>query len=189
MKKIVLIILVISFFTNNSLFAQVKTQGTNFPASWLGTWAGEMYIMKANSHIVDTVDVTFEFLPTKAVNRWMYKMTYKNPKYGNIVKAYELSKPDSLPQNTYLLDELDGIMIEEILMGNSLYSTFSVSDYRLFSTLRKEDDDLFFEIVTTKEEPSLTTKNKAENEEDAYEVKSFLPFTTQFVRFHKVSKN
>ena len=157
-----------------------------FPESWLGTYKGDMHILRANSEKIDTVDVIFEFLATKHAKKWTYRMTYKSAKYGDIVKDYELIKPDSLAKNIYLLDEKDGIYIEDVLIGNCLYSVFSVAGNRLSSVLRKEGDELFFEIFSSKDESTLVSKNKAEKPENVFEVKSFMPYTTQFARFKKV---
>ncbi len=163
------------------------SQNTNkFPDSWLGTYQGYMYILRANSERIDTVDVIFEFSATNQDKKWTYRMTYKSPKYRDIVKDYELIKPDSLSKNVYLLDENDGIYIEDVLMGNALYSAFSVAERRLVSILRKEENELFMEIFTGKDQSSLVSKNKADKPEDVFEVKSYAPFTTQFVRFKKI---
>ncbi|NJO88774.1 MAG: hypothetical protein HC831_07305 [Chloroflexia bacterium] len=54
------------------------------------------------------------------------------------------------------------------------------------SILRKEGDELFLEILTSKDQSSLVSKNKADNPEEVFEVESFAPFTTQFVRFKRV---
>ena len=170
--------ILISFF---SAFSQDK-----FPESWLGIYQGDMYILRANSEKIDTVAVTFEFLATQNAKRWTYRMTYKSPKYGDIVKDYELIKPDSLAKNSYLLDEKDGIYIEDVLIGNTLYSTFSVAGSRLSSTLRKDGNELFFEIFSSKDKSTLTSKNKADKPENVLEIESFAPLTTQFVRFKKI---
>ncbi|NJO88773.1 MAG: hypothetical protein HC831_07300 [Chloroflexia bacterium] len=66
-----------------------------FPDSWLGIYDGNMYIVRTNSERIDTVNVVFEFLTTNQTKRWTYRMTYKSPKYGDIVKDYELIKPDT----------------------------------------------------------------------------------------------
>jgi len=177
--SILILGLTISTFSQSGNFC-------DFPESWLGTYKGDMYILRAKSDRIDTVDVTFEFLATKNKKRWTYRMTYQSPKYGDIVKDYELIKPDSLAKNIYLLDEKDGILIEDVLMGNTLYSAFSVAGSRLVSVLRKEGNELFLEIFSSKDQISLITKNKAEKSENVFIVESFAPFTTQFVRFTRV---
>ena len=183
MRIIIAIILLIGMSLNTlSQNANVE----KFPESWLGTYKGNMYILRAKSDKVDTVDVTFEFLATKKEKRWIYRMTYHSPKYGDIVKDYELIKPDSLAKNSYLLDEKDGIFIEEVLMGNTLYSSFSVAKSRIVSVLRKENNELFLEIYSSKDQSSLTTQNKADKAENIFVVESFTPFTTQFVRLKKM---
>ncbi len=179
MRAIITFFFILTYFSN--AFSQDE-----FPESWLGTYRGNMHILRANSDKTDTVDVTFEFLATKHPLKWTYRMTYKSPKYGDMVKDYELIKPDSLAKDSYLLDEKDGIFIEVVVMGNTLYSAFSVAESRLVSILRKEGNELFMEIFTSKDKNPLISKNKAENPDEVFEVKSFAPFTTQFVKFRKV---
>jgi hypothetical protein len=122
-------IFTVVLFFQTILFAQNHSDKNSFPLSWLGTYKGKMVILSAERGFIDTIDVEFLFLETEIKNRWTYKMTYKNKKSGNTVKDYELVKPDSLPKSSYLLDEKDGILIQNTLIGNTLYSNFSVSGY------------------------------------------------------------
>lgn len=183
MRTIISFIFILVFIFNG--LSQNKKNNT-FPESWLGTYQGKMQILWANADKIDSVDVTFEFSSTQNPQKWTYKITYKSPKYGDMVKDYELIKPDSLANDSYLLDEKDGIFIEVVVMGNTLYSAFSVAESRLVSILRKEGNELFMEIFTSKDKNPLISKNKADKPEEVFEVKSFAPFTTQFVRFRKV---
>ncbi len=185
MKIRIILSYILIFGSAFNSFSQ-NTDPNKFPDSWLGIYEGDMYILRAHSDRVDTVNIIFEFLATYQEKRWTYRMTYKSSKYGNIVKNYELIKPDSLAKNVYLLDEMDGIYIENVLMSNTLYSAFSVAGIRLVSVLRKEGDELFMEIFTCKDQSSLVSKSKADKPEEAFEVKSFAPFTTQFVWFKKI---
>lgn len=185
MSKLHFLTLLMLLLQYNGSFGQ-SGKADKFPDSWLGTYQGDMHILRAHSTKIDTVDVIFEFLATNHEKRWTYRMTYKSPKYGDIIKDYELIKPESLAKNIYLLDEKDGVLIEDVLMGNALYSAFSVAGSRLVSILRKEGDELFLEIFSSKAKSTLSSKNKSDKPEDVFEVKSYAPFTTQFVRFKKV---
>jgi hypothetical protein len=168
------------------IFAQNQSEKNSFPQSWLGNYKGKMYIVSAERGMIDSVDVDFLFMETDIKNRWTYKMTYKSKKSGEIVKDYELVKPDSLPKSSYLLDEKDGILIQHTLMGNTLYSNFIVSGTLLSCILRKENDELFFEIYTSHDQASLSTENIAKDIESSYIVDCYPPFATQFVRFQKI---
>ena len=106
-------------------------------------------------------------------------MTFENSRFGKVVKDYRIIKTDSLPENVYLMDELNGIVIQQTLMGNTFYSNFSVANNRLFSILRNELDYIEFEISSMRNEPTLISKNKPLDNSEIYEVKNFAPFTTQ----------
>jgi len=184
-----LIFIVVFMFLSANIFSQISEAKTVFPDSWLGEYQGTMYILSAKRNTIDSVDVKFEFSETEIVNRWHYKMTYQNTKFGEIIKDYEIVKPDSLNQNNYLLDEKDGIIIQSTLMGNTLYSNFIVSGTLQCSILCKVGDDLYFEVTTSKDEYTLSTQNSPKNNEQSFIVDSYPPFTTQFVRFVKIQED
>lgn len=162
------------------------SQKNFFPDDWLGIYSGEMYMLKSGSEKTDTVSLLFEFLETGKPKCWTYRMIYNNPKYGKIVKDYELLRPDSLPEAMFLLDEKDGIKIQMVKMGNSLYSNFSVAGQYLTSVMRKENNLLFYEIVLAKSEPSLIAKNYPEDKKETYTVQSYPPYTCQIARLTKI---
>ncbi len=180
-----LFILICILFCINA-FAQTIDSKHVFPDSWLGNYQGKMYIVSAANGILDSLNVEFEFFESGIKNRWKYRMTYHSAKQGEIVKDYELIKPDSLAKNTYLIDEKDGILIQNTLIGNTLYSNFIVSGSLLCSILRKENNDLFFEIFTSKDQYTLSTQSVATGTEDSFIVDSCPPYTTQFVHFRKI---
>ena len=92
-------------------------------------------------------------------------------------------KPDSLAAGTYLLDEKDGIIIQQTLIGNTFYSNFSVGDTYLNSIMGKTGDQIYFEIFQSAIKESLITKNRAKEGQLVFVVKSYPTFTTQ-----KISK-
>jgi len=179
------LMLLISLLFASNIYTQTVENKNIFPDSWLGNYKGKMYILSALRDKVDTVDVEFQFSTIDVKNRWTYKMTYRSKKYGEMVKDYELVKPDSLPKNTYLMDEKDGILIQNTLMGNTLYSNFIVSGSLLCYILRKESDGLFLEIFTSKDQFTLSTQSIATDTEESFIVDSYPPYTTQFAHLRK----
>jgi hypothetical protein len=179
MKKIFILFLLFVF--KSLLFSQDSA----FPKDWLGIYSGEMYWIKSSSEKADTVFLNFEFLESGKPNCWLYRMTYENQKFGKLVKDYALIKYDSLPANEYLLNEKDGILIQMVKLGNSLYSNFSAAGQYLTSVMRKEDNEIFYEIIASKENYGLMTQNIAENKQDIFQVKSFPPYSSQVARLKK----
>jgi hypothetical protein len=149
-KKNSIFVLAITIFISINTFSQ-----TSFPSSWLGTYKGTMLIYNTSLKTPDSVDVVFEFLPTDKENTWIHRITYSSPKYKTIVKDYRLVKPDSSDPNTFYLDEKDGIMFQETLLGNALFSNFFVAGTNIFTTLSLHGNQLIFQVVSASARISL----------------------------------
>jgi hypothetical protein len=166
------------------ILAFSQSSSYQFPDDWMGTYQGKMYVFFPNN-TVDTVDLTFTLAPTEEENSWRYVMSYESEKYGNTVKDYRLIQPDTLPPNTYLTDERNGIYIEEVLLDNTFYSSFSVGNSRLFGMLRKRGDHIEWEITTTRNESTLASGTEPDEEGKVFLVDSHIPFTTQKAVLYK----
>ena len=163
----------------------VHSQYHEFPADWLGSYTGELFISGTGTTKIDTLKISFDFLISPRPDSWIYRMTYESKKFGLQVKDYELLKPDSLPQNSYLLNEKDGIMIQMVCFGNALYANFSVAGQYLTSIMRKEANSIVYEITVSRESPSLVTQNQALDNQETYLVRSFPPYSLQSARLVK----
>lgn len=150
-----------------------------FPEDWMGSYEGTMYFFHSNGNPADTIGIQFTLAPTEKANAWRYVMSYESEKYGNSIKDYLIIQPDTLPANTYLTDEKNGIYIEEVLLGNTFYSSFSVGKSRLFSTLRKRGETIEWEITTTRDGTSLESGTKPDKDGNVFLVDSHIPVSTQ----------
>lgn len=160
----------------SSSFAQ-----SNFPTSWLGVYEGNLYMENLNG-ISDTVPTTFELLETSVKNRWTYRMTYNSKKWGKMVKDYEIFWNDSLKSpNLFLLDEKDGISIQEVFMNNRFYSHFEVEGGHFISLLERKGKDLYFEIRCTDPKKGLVSNSKPDEEGKSYQVSNYFQYTVQYV--------
>jgi hypothetical protein len=158
-----------------------KTQ-SNFPYSWLGTYEGTMYIEDLTG-IKDTITVDFDLLPKKQKNQWIYRMTYHSKKWGKMIKDYELFWNDSLKSpNLFILDEKDGIQIQELFMNGKFYSHFEVDGGHFTSVLeRRGKKNLYFEIRCTERKNGLTTTSKPDPNGGKYTVNNYFLYNLQYV--------
>lgn len=168
----------------------MNAQHYDFPLDWVGDYAGTMHMFYPTVDRIDTVEVHFELKEIIADSSWTYIMTYKSEKYGDITKAYQMVKPSKDNDYLFHLDEKDGIIIEQILMDNTFYSSFSVMGSYISSRMRRVEGGIEFEITSAKEEATSSSKSEpveTEGEvEESVEVFSYLPFTVQRVFFNEV---
>lgn len=66
-----------------------------------------------------------------------------------MVKDYLLRLSEE-GKNIYILDEGDGVELQEYLFGNKLYSLFETNDILLTSSYELIDDKLIFEVTSGK---------------------------------------
>ncbi len=157
------------------------TAQSDFPLSWLGSYEGNMYLEYLDG-IKDTVPVTFDLLETGQKNRWTYKMTYNSPKWGTMVKDYEIFWHDSLQSpKVFLLDEKDGILIQEVFMNQRLYSHFEVEGGHFISLLERQGKNLYFEIRCTNPSMGMVSQSEKDTEGNSYQVSNYFQYTIQYV--------
>lgn len=178
MKQIVLLAFILS-----GSFA-VRAQ-SGFPVKWLGSYAGELYIEFPDG-IRDTMPVTLDLLPTPTANRWTYRVSYFSKKWGNIVKDYELFWNDSLKSpNHFMLDEKDGILIDEMFMNNRFYATFEAEGNIFASLLEKTKTGLYMEIRCTDPKRGAHTTSAPDAQGKSYTVSSNYTYTVQYAHLKK----
>ncbi len=183
-----------SLFFLMSLFCLVQADGQayDFPEDWVGDYAGTMLMHYPTVSKMDTAEVHFELKEVIPDSVWTYIMSYQSKKYGEIVKDYFIVKPEKHKPYLYHLDEKDGIVIEQILMDNTFYSSFSVLGSYISSRMRRVEGGIEFEITSAKEEPTYKSDNIPIEDDleledgDLIEVYSYLPFTVQRVFLQEV---
>lgn len=150
-----------------------------FPAGWTGNYEGEMILCFVNRPN-DTVPVDFILEDVKKDAIWRYQMTYRSEKYGTIVKDYQIKKDTDAIASSYVLDELNGIIMELTLMNNCFYGMYEVEGTIYTTRLQKQGEALFFELTGS---PVKNPKTTHTNIDDTHiiEAKSFKPTLTQSV--------
>lgn len=170
------IFILISFLT---VFCFSRAQ-SNFPTTWIGSYEGNL-LMEFPDGIKDTIPVTFDLLPTAEKNRWTYRVSYFSKKWGNMVKDYELFWNDSLKSpNHFILDEKDGILIDEVFMNNRFMATFETGGDVFVSLLEKTTKGLYMEIRCTSPLKGIASISLPDSEGNSYKVKSNYTYTVQY---------
>ena len=158
----------------------------SFPDEWLGYYEGLMYIVNPIDGLVDSVDVTLTMEETNRENIWTYIMTYDNPTFGKMTKDYLITQPDSLSEGQFWMDEQNGIRILEVLMGNAMYSSFEVEGNQINTIMRNMGDYIDFELISTNTGMlEISSSNPTEEYPEVYEVTSYPPLATQYVRLFR----
>ena len=135
---------------------------------------------------LDSLEIHFEF-DSIGINLWSQKFTFLSEKYGKIEKDYQLVWNDSLPtENHFILDEKDGILIDEVLMNNTFYGQYSVVGNDFSTVLRKEKDHLYYEIVCSSPDAGIKSQSTELDEDgEAFKVNSSQVYTVQYAKLYK----
>ena len=138
----------------------------NFPNGYLGTWKGNLKMEPSGMEIPMTLQLGPELIKDSV---YKYVITYISPA-KNDVREYELHVTNK-KQGLFYVDEKNGIILEEKLLGNKLSSIFSVSGSFLQITLELLTDEIVFEVYSWPNTISKTTVSTGE--EETYTVDSY----------------
>lgn len=153
-------------------------------SSWVGIYHGEM-ILGYTGKVSDTIHVDFKMEEIEKDSSWSYSMKFKSEVYGDITKDYLIKSKTKGDTVNFLLDEQNGLIMEESFMNNCLYGMYEVMGQIYINTMRKTDYGIFFELICAPlKNPHVTTTDEAVSEE-AIEVKSYKPFLHQSVKLIK----
>ncbi len=173
------------FIVCSSVFQTVYGQDSfTFPDDCLGEYKGTLYIDYLGIGIVDSAIVELTFSKTEESNKWNYFNVIDSPKYGKVEKLYTLMQNDLIP-DVYVLDENNGLLIDHARIGQGLYSMFEVSGSLLSYKLECIDEEtIYYEIISVRTE-NAKESSTPEEAGQVFTVKSYLPYTTQYVTLKK----
>jgi hypothetical protein len=189
MDKLLLSFLFLSMLSCASLKKQsTPTQITNvisiekFPEDWLGKYEGKLEIYRPGSTKNSfPADVTLTIATTPDSTRWEWTTIYTSEGRAPIEKKYFLIQPDTLPADQFLLDEDNGIFINEYLFGNTFSSAYTVNDQFFTVTINKKSDNIVQELTVFSGTPNETVEI-----EEGIEVGKIEVQTVQKIQFKKL---
>ncbi|WP_420459018.1 hypothetical protein [Neolewinella sp.] len=134
-----------TLLTGSCLFLSVLLYAQTFPDDWYGSWRGDLAIWRAGQQ-VDTVPMEFELslADTGGIN---YIIRYLPEGRPVDERSYLLQSVDSTAGH-YVIDERNGILLDEYLVDNCLYSRFDVMGSDLLARIcYTAQDTLEYEIT------------------------------------------
>jgi hypothetical protein len=192
MRQLLVFSIAFLSFSCSSYKIAKNSKDLKFPDDWIGSYEGKMFWYAGNNKKAE-IPIRIEISKTEDPKRLHWKTTYDSteavPK--KIVKDYYLISNDSLGKNHFILDENNGILINQILIDNTLYSSFeilsdvqNVSSNHLLSIDRLVDkNQLYHEVISCK---SPDRKSGDIGESKGYIVKSSSLINTQKATLYRV---
>ena len=161
MNRIILSFLIITFFfiqcqpTKSTLTQNVNTEDKiyKFPEDWVGEWEGQLNIYNAKGKTMDLY-MGLNILPIEGEKHTFTII------YGEGEKAQE-RKYEIFPKDTaldhYMVDEKNSIILDDFLLGNTLYSRFEVMDNLLLASYERGNGTITFEVISGSVNPMNET--------------------------------
>ncbi|GEQ86915.1 hypothetical protein ULMS_24230 [Patiriisocius marinistellae] len=121
--------------------AQEKT--INFPHDFFGNYTGTLHIYNDKGNTEYPME--FHLQPTSFEKEYTYTIIYGNGEQRQ-ERLYTLKEKD-VEKGIYVVDENNGILLENKVINNKLYTLFEVNDSLLTTFITFEEDHLLFEII------------------------------------------
>ena len=169
------------------LFSITANAQSSFPDKWVGEYAGNMIIANRNAPN-DTIPVDFKLQELIKDSVWTYRMEYHSARFGEIVKDYRIVAIERGNKVDFLLDELNGIVMEQTIMNDCMYGMYEVMGTIYTVTLRLHYSGLMMELYgSPTENPKITFSISDNEEESGIEAKSYKPGLVQSVFLKRIN--
>lgn len=152
-----------------------------FPEDWLGTYSGSLQAYRAGSNQnMYPSEVILNIAATTDSNRWEWSSVYIMDGREPIEKKYYIIQPDTLGPTQYIMDEDNGIFIDQHLYGNTFTGAYTVNGQFFTVTYTKIKDELLYELNVYNSSPTASVEI-----EEGFEVGRIQMTTVQRVYFKK----
>lgn len=142
-----------SIFLFCLFYVGLYVHAQNFPQTWEGIWQGELNIYSsASAKSVQTLTMQLKIQPIDA-KTWAWEIGYLVGE-GDIRK-YELHEINA-EKNEWLIDEKNGILLNQRLLGNRLIGSFSIEKSLIINSYEFNNDSIIVEFYSTQLDPENT---------------------------------
>lgn len=152
---------------------QVQGQSVSFPESFVGNWKGVLQYYKTGKDTAQTVAME---LKIQAIDTTTGQYTW-NLIYGKLTEDNRpyLLKPVNTAKDHWVIDELNGIILDQFWVAGRFTGAFSVQGATIVNSYWIENGELHIEFISYGTKPKATTGgNSAEIPPvDSYEVKGY----------------
>jgi hypothetical protein len=123
---------------------KIKTAGQALPEQWNGIWKGITVNVNADGKR-EEIPMELKVLPVPNSSAKTWKILYgKNA--GQTTRPYEIM-PVSNEPNRFVVDEKNGLFIDNQLVGNVLYSQFTVTTNLVTTRFELKGDEIRVEMM------------------------------------------
>ena len=146
----------------------VSAQG--FPDQFLGHWQGELEWHTGNKK--QKIKMQLVIRPSDTTGQYTWQIIYGNKNEDS--RPYIL-KPIDTAKGHWVIDERDGIVLDQYWMGNQLNGAFTVQNTTVINSYRIECDRLMVEFLSISARPVHKTGGTGDEVPPvaSYSVKSF----------------
>lgn len=125
-----------------------------FPKNWEGKWKGTLNIYSAKTlKPVKSLEMELDIQPVKDTV-WNWTIHYLSATQPDLRK-YELHATSE--PTKWVIDEKNGILLNQVFIGNRLTGSFSFDKTLLVTSYWLENNRMHFEIIVTQLDAILTT--------------------------------
>lgn len=120
-----------------------------FPEEWVGEWEGQLKIYNAKGKTTE-IYMGLKLLPL-GYDKYTFVITYGagEEKQERIYEIY----PKDTAVGHYMVDEKNFIVLDNFLLGNTLYSRFEVMGNLLSTSYERGNGTITFEVIFGSVEP------------------------------------
>lgn len=121
------------------------TQTPSFPQSWEGKWTGTLHWYKTGSDTAQQINMELHILPGDSTHTWQWKIIYQTAQPDQ--RPYTLKLKDAAKKH-WIIDEHNGIILDQFLVGNKLCGSFSVGNAIINNCYQLQNNTLVVEFYT-----------------------------------------
>lgn len=153
---------------------------------WCGQYKGVMYL-EFPDKTKDSLQLDLTIATTDDPKVFVYRFEYSSIKYGNSEKDYRLELDEKYEDGIhYLLNEQNGIYIDQVILNNALYGHYEVLKMDYSTVLRKLDDNhLYFELICSRADRGRNSASEPDEAGTVYQVASNQVYTIQYATLIK----
>jgi hypothetical protein len=139
------------------IFATSSAQNSDPLQAWLGIWKGKLQIFAPEGKKQE-IPMELHILSTDTIGRYTWKIVYDKSDRNYTLIAKDAAK------GLYVIDENNGIILENQLFDNTFFSGFEVMENLLACSYRLEGKQLIFEIFSMNKKKVQKTGNIPDKE-------------------------
>ena len=148
--------LLLLFICTNTVF-QLNAQ--SFPENFVGHWEGELLWYQSGKSTPKPVRMQLIIRPADSTGQFTWQLIYGEGKED--VRPY-LLKPKDTAKGHWVIDELNGIVLDQFYTGNRFTGAFSVQNATIVNSYWREGNDLVAEFYSFSSKPIVRSGSGTE---------------------------